>query len=141
MATVRRELLIHHPADDVWALLADPGSLDQWYPGITACSYEPSSEPGIIGVRTVTTGTGLTLTEEIITLDPLLRRMQYRIAGGLIKHHLSTIDVIALADQSCLAVYGTDAEPAVMALVLGGASGDGLKNVSTILDNRSNRDN
>lgn len=134
MATVRRELIINHPTEEVWAVIGDPASLDQWFPGIASCTYEPSDEPGIVGVRKVVTQAGLSLLEEIITLDPLLRRMQYRIAGGVFKHHLATIDVIPLDDHSCLAVYGTDAQPDVMALVLGGASEEALSNVSRSLD-------
>lgn len=134
MATVRRELIINHPADRTWGLIGDPVTLDRWFPGITSCSYETSDEPGIIGIRKVVTRAGLSLAEEVITLDPLLRRMQYRIAGGVIRHHLATIDVIALDATSCLAVYGTDAQPDVMALVLGGASEEALHNVAAILD-------
>ncbi len=134
MKTVRRERVIHHPAEQVWAILGDPESLDRWFPGIEECTYAPSNEPGVIGTRAVTTRAGLSLNEEIITLDPLLRRLQYRIAGGVLRHHLATVDVIELSDDSCVAIYGTDAEPDVMALILGGASGEGLDNVAAILD-------
>lgn len=134
MATVRRELIINHPADRVWAVIGDPASLDQWFPGIASCTWERSDTPGIVGTRSVVTEAGLSLTEEVVTLDPLLRRLQYRIAGGVIAHHLATVDVIPLDGQSCIAVYGTDARPDVMALVLGGASEEALSNVAQILD-------
>lgn len=134
MATVRRERLIHHRADAVWGILGDPESLPRWFPGIATCVYSDSDEPGVIGTRAVTTRAGLSLNEEIITLDPLLRRLQYRIAGGVLSHHLATVDVIELPGDQCMAIYGTDAEPAVMALVLGGAAGEGLENVERILD-------
>lgn len=137
MATVRRELIINHPAELVWDVIGDPTSLDRWFPGIASCDYETSDQPGVIGIRHVTTDAGLSLTEEIITLDRLLRRMQYRIAGGVIAHHLATIDVIALDDDRCLAVYGTDARPDVMSLILGGASEEALHNVSDLLDGAS----
>ena len=134
MASIRRELIIDRPAGEVWGVMGDPGSLAAWFPGIASCDYEQSSEDGVIGVRRVTTRTGLQLTEDIVTLDPLIRRLQYRIVGGALQHHLATLDVIPLSDSSCLAVYGTDAEPAVMALVLGGAAGEGLSNVARLLD-------
>lgn len=128
---------MNHSAEQVWAVIGDPASLGRWFPGIARCTYEISDDPGIVGVRTVVTQAGLTLTEEIITLDPLLRRMQYRTAGGVIEHHLATIDVIRLNDHSCVAVYGTDARPDVMALVLGGASEEALRNVEGILDHNT----
>lgn len=138
MATVRRHRLIHYPAAAVWEILGDPESLPRWFPGIATCSYAASDEPGVIGTRAVTTRAGLSLNEEIITLDPVLRRLQYRIAGGVLSHHLATVDVIELSAEECLTVYGTDAEPAVMALVLGGAAGEGLANVEQLLDENKN---
>lgn len=139
MASVRRERLIPHPAQSVWQILGDPTSLGEWFPGVVECSYEPSDEAGMIGTRVVTTAAGLSLTEEIVTLDPLLRRLQYRIAGGVLRHHLATVDVIEIDDSFCLAVYGTDAVPDVMAIILGGASGEGLANVERILDERNDK--
>ncbi|MEI2638696.1 MAG: SRPBCC family protein [Microthrixaceae bacterium] len=137
MKSVRRERLMRHPASDVWSVVGDPESLARWFPGIVECTYASSDEPGVVGTRSVTTQAGLSLSEEIITLDPLLRRLQYRIAGGVLRHHLATVDVIAVDDSSCLAIYGTDAEPDVMALILGGAAGEGLENIEAILDRNS----
>lgn len=133
MATIRRELLIDRPADEVWKILGDPASIHTWFPGIVSCSYSPSESPEVPDTRQVELASGLSLVEEIITNDPILRRFQYRIAGGAFKHHLGTVDVIEIDADHCLAVYGTDAVPAVMALVLGGASGEALENVRDLV--------
>ena len=77
-------------------------------------------------VRTITLNSGIPLPEDIVTLDPILRRFQYAISGGMFRKHLGTVDVLALDDESCMVVYGTDAEPDVMALVIGGAAGGAL---------------
>jgi hypothetical protein len=119
MATVRRELRFRHPAEDVWATVGDPSTIHEWFPGIVACTVED-------GVRTVTLASGVQLAEAIVTIDPILRRFQYRITTPLFREHLGTIDVIDLGDGTCLTVYGTDASPDVMALVLGGACGAAL---------------
>jgi hypothetical protein len=119
MATVRREIRIHAPAEEVWATIGDPGTIHEWFPGIVASTVEGT-------VRTITLGSGVPLPEDIITNDPILRRFQYRIAGGLFRNHLGTVDVLDLGDGTCLTVYSTDAEPDVMALVIGGASGAAL---------------
>jgi hypothetical protein len=119
MATVRRELRIRRPPDQVWAVLGDPGTIHEWFPGIVASSVEGD-------IRTVTLGSGLPLPERIVTNDPILRRFQYRVEGGLFRHHLGTIDVLDLDDGSSMVVYSTDAEPDVMALVIGGATGAAL---------------
>ena len=108
MATIRRELLFRHPADHVWATIGDPGTVHEWFPGVVASTVDGST-------RTITLASGVSLDEEIVTDDPILRRF-----------HLGTIDVIDLGDDSCLVVYSTDAEPDVMALVIGGAGGAGL---------------
>lgn len=119
MATVRREIRIHAPAEEVWATIGDPGTIHEWFPGIVASTVEGT-------VRTITLGSGVPLPEDIITNDPILRRFQYRISGGLFRNHLGTVDVLDLGDGTCLTVYSTDAEPDVMALVIGGASGAAL---------------
>jgi hypothetical protein len=127
MATVRRELRFDRPAAEVWATVGDPGTIHEWFPGIVDSTVDGD-------VRTITLGSGVSLTEQIVTNDPVLRRFQYRITGGLFRQHLGTVDVIGLDDDSCLAVYSTDAEPDVMALVIGGASGAALRELGRQFD-------
>lgn len=127
MATIRRDVRFHQPADVVWAAVADTATLDTWFPGITACTQDGD-------VRTVTLGSGISLPERIITDDPLQRRLQYRIESGPVRDHLATLDVIDLDDGTCLGVYSTDAEPAVMALVIGAACGNALEELRRQLD-------
>jgi hypothetical protein len=127
MATVRRELRIDRPPDQVWATLGDPATIHEWFPGIVASTVEGD-------VRTITLGSGVPLAEDIVTIDPVLRRFQYRITGGLFRHHLGTVDVLDLHDGTCMAVYSTDAEPDVMALVIGGASGAALHELKRQFD-------
>jgi len=103
----------------VWARIEDPGCIQDWFPGITASTVNGTS-------RIVTLGSGFTMPEEIVTSDPLLRRFQYRIDFPVFRHHLSTIDVIDLGDETSLVVYATDADPRTLALVIGAATGDAL---------------
>ncbi|UDY34170.1 SRPBCC family protein [Dermatobacter hominis] len=119
MATLRRDVRFRHPAEAVWGVISDAGSLASWFPGLTDSSLEGD-------LRTVTLGSGIPLPERIITNDPLQRRLQYRIEAGPVRHHLGTVDVIDLDDGTCMAVYSTDAEPGVMALVVGAACGNAL---------------
>ena len=87
--------------------------------------------------RVITTGSGLPMPEEIVTNDPLQRRFQYRIAAPPFKEHLATVDVHDLGDGTSLVVYGTDADPATMALVLGGAAGNALQHLRHLLEGPS----
>ena len=118
-ATLRREVRIDRSPDDVWALVGDPTTIDQWFPGIAGCTVDGMQ-------RVITTESGLPMPEEIVTIDPIQRRFQYRVTSPLFTYHLGTIDVIDLGDGASLVVYSTDADPATLALVIGGAAGNGL---------------
>jgi uncharacterized membrane protein len=112
-ASARRERRIPVGADEAWAVVRRPELLHLWFPGLTHCVVEG-------GQRTVTTGAGLTLVEDLLLCDDLQRRFQYRISGGFFREHLATIDVIELGTDECLVIYASDADPATMAVILGG---------------------
>ena len=127
--TVRREVRIDRPAADVWRLVGAPERLPEWFPGITDAQVDGST-------RVITMRSGLPMPEEIVTCDPLLRRFQYRITAPMVKEHLSTIDVYELDATSCLVAYACDADPATMALVIGGAAGNALEHLRDLLEGR-----
>lgn len=127
MATVRHHVVVDATADDAWALLGDPARLGEWFPGVTACEVEGA-------LRTVTLASGLELPEELVTVDELQRRLQYTVRVPLVTSHLSTLDVLELDEKRCCCVYGCDAIPAVMALVIAGAGAEGLARAKTILE-------
>jgi Polyketide cyclase / dehydrase and lipid transport len=125
--SVRREVVIGVGADAAWRVVGRPDLLHHWFPGIVDCRVDGDA-------RTVTLATGLTFDETILTNDPLQRRFQYRIAGGLLTEHLATLDVIGLAEDACLVTYATDAAPATMAIVLGGAMAGALEELRRQLE-------
>ena len=127
--SVRREVRIDAPPDEVWSWIGDPARLPEWFPGITGADVDTEAQ-----TRTITTGSGIPMVERLVTVDRLQRRFQYRIEGGLFREHLSTIDVLDLGDGASLVVYGVDAEPAVMSLVIGGAAGNALLHLKSILE-------
>ncbi len=120
MATVRRQIIIDRPADEVYAVFADPLTIADWFPGVAKATVEGN-------IRTITTESGLPMAEEIVTNDSIQRRFQYRLAPGFIQDHLGTIDVFDLGDGRSLVGYATDCEPAALALMIGGATGNALK--------------
>lgn len=125
--TVRRQERIARPADEVWALVGDPGRIHEWFPGIESATVDGAS-------RVIVTGSGIPMPEEIVTNDPLQRRFQYRIVAGIVREHLSTLDVLDLGDGTCLVVYSADADPATMALVIAGAAGNALANLRELME-------
>lgn len=127
MATIRREIRIDRPTDDVWAVVGRPEILHLWFPGIDNCTM--ATVDGKLQ-RTITMGTGISMPEEIVVNDSIQHRFQYRITNPLFTHHLGMIDVIDLDDSSCLVVYSSDAVPDAMALVIGGATGGALEELA-----------
>lgn len=125
--SVRRQVRIACSADDVWALIGDPARIQEWFPGIVGCTVEGTT-------RVIDTGSGLPIPEEIVTNDPLQRRFQYRITAPMFREHLSTLDVLDLEDGTCLVVYGADATPATMALVIAGAAGNALEHLRDLME-------
>jgi len=117
--SIRHQIRIHRPAADVWALAGDAARLHEWFPGVVACRVDGAS-------RVITLGSGLEMPEEILVVDPVQRRFQYRITTPLFRDHRGTIDVIDLGDDTCLVVYSTDADPRTMALTIGGATAGAL---------------
>ena len=125
--SVRREVAVDVDAATAWSLVGRPELLHLWFPGVVGCRVEGTT-------RTVTLGSGLTLDEAILTLDPLQRRFQYRIGGGFFTEHLASVDVIALDERTCLVTYASDAAPAAMAVVLGGATAAALAELKRRLE-------
>jgi hypothetical protein len=126
-ASVRRAVRIRRDPDEVWQWVGDPTRLPEWWPGITACTVDGDQ-------RTITMGSGLPMPEQLLTIDPLQRRFQYRITAPLFREHTSTIDVHDLEDGTSLVVYSVDAEPSTMALVIGGAAGNALEHLRGLLE-------
>jgi hypothetical protein len=126
-ATVRSDVVIGVSAERAWAVVGRPDLIHHWFPGIVDCHIEGDQ-------RTVTLGTGLTLVETIITNDPLQRRFQYRITGGVFTEHLASLGVIAVSDDTCLVTYASDVDPAAMAIVLGGATAAALADLRRQLE-------
>lgn len=120
MASLRREIRVPATADEVWQVVGRPELLHLWFPGITGCTVDGST-------RVITTGSGIPMPEQIITNDALQHRFQYTITAPLFRNHFATLDVIDLGDGTCVVVYSTDAEPAVMALVIGGGTTGALE--------------
>jgi hypothetical protein len=125
--SVRRSVRIGRAADDIWAVVGEPSRLPEWFPGISSCTVDGMS-------RVIMTGAGLPMPETMLTIDPILRRFQYRITAPIVREHLSTIDVHDLGDRTCLVVYSVDAEPSTMALVIGGAAGNALEHLKVLME-------
>jgi hypothetical protein len=120
LGSIRHSIRIERSADDVWALAGDAAKLHHWFPGITDCTVDGTT-------RTIVTGSGIPLPEEILVHDHTQRRFQYRLALPVIQHHRGSIDVIDLGDGTSLVVYTTDCDPRTMCLVIAGGTWGALQ--------------
>ncbi|MCC3314935.1 SRPBCC family protein [Nocardia africana] len=121
MTTLRSEILIDHPADEVWKVIEDVPAISSWFPAIVESTGDRTR-------RTVTLSDGSRLDEEVVTLDSRLRRLQYRAVGGdlPVTNHLGTVDVFEIDPGRSLVVYSTEIEPAELAGAFGPACAEGL---------------
>jgi uncharacterized protein YndB with AHSA1/START domain len=119
LGSIRHETRIRRSADDVWQLVGDAARLHEWFPGIMSSPVDGTT-------RLITTDAGIPMPEEILVVDPVQRRFQYRLTAPVFRHHRGTIDVIDLDDTTCIVVYSTEADPRAMALVIGGATAGAL---------------
>ena len=115
MASLRHERRIAAPADAVWGVVCRPESIPDWFPGIVSCTVEGR-------IRTITTASGIEMPEEILTIDPLIRRFAYRITAPVYRFHLGVVDVIEIGPNDSLCVYSTTAEPDTLALIIAGGT-------------------
>ncbi len=106
----------------VWDIIRRPESLPDWFPGVESCTVDGST-------LVLKTKAGLEIPEEILAIDPILRRFAYRIIAPLYTFHLWTIDVIELGVNDTLCVYSTTAEPDALALIIAGATKEALTEI------------
>jgi hypothetical protein len=125
--SLRRQVVIDRSAAEVWDLVGDPARVDRWFPGI-------ESLRGTEAERELTLHSGVVIADTIVTLDPLQRRLQHAMRSTLWRRHLGTIDVVELGPNRCLVLYGTDADPPAMALVLAGVTGAALAELARTLE-------
>jgi hypothetical protein len=119
LGSLRHEIRIRRSAADVWERVRDAAGLHTWFPGISSSPVDGMS-------RVIVLGSGMPMPEEILVIDDVQRRFQYRISAPIFKHHRGTIDVIDLGDDTSLVVYSTEADPRTMALTIAGGTAGAL---------------
>ena len=106
MASVRREISTKARVEDVWEALRDIGALHtRLVPGFV---IDTQLEPG---ARIVTFGNGMTIREQIVTIDDENRRVVWSAAGGSLTHHNASAQVFADAKGGTTVVWIADLLP------------------------------
>jgi hypothetical protein len=131
MGTIRHHARIDRTADEVWKVVADWGSISDWFPMITESRIQDD------GKRILRLGNGAALEEELVTRDHDKRRFQYSIVAGdvTVEYHLATIDVLE-DGEGALAIYSVDINPDELAETFDPAVKDAIEGLKELTEQR-----
>ena len=88
--TIRTETHIAAPPEQVWDAIRDVGAPHiRLAPGFVVDTRMEE------GARIVTFASGLVAREVILGLDDTHRRLAYSAAGGAVRHHAASMEVVA----------------------------------------------
>jgi len=124
MATIRKEIPINAPADQVWDVVRAIGAIHtRFAPGFV---LDTRLEEGG-AARIVTFANGVVARELIVTLDNDARRLAYTVVGGSATHHNASFQVFPTPEGNASLVWITDILPDTVApgfagMIEGGAS-------------------
>lgn len=106
MASIRKEISIEAPPEDVWDAVRDVGALHtRLVPGFVVDTRLED------GARIVTFGNGMVARELIVDLDDEARRLVWSVVGGRFTHHNASAQVFADGDGRSRFVWTADLLP------------------------------
>jgi hypothetical protein len=106
MGSIRKELLLEVPAEEVWDAVRDYGAVHQCMaPGVLTDTRVED------GARIVTFANGLVLHELIVDLDDTQRRLVWAAVRGRASHHNGAMQVFAEVVARSRLVWITDFLP------------------------------
>lgn len=106
MASITMEAVVRAPAETVWRALANVGDAHRVFAGVlTDCRSESND------TRTVTFANGLAVTERIIDVDPVRKRIAYTVVTGGFEYHGASMRISDMNDRGCLFEWTCDVLP------------------------------
>ena len=106
MASIRKEILVDAPPDRVWDALRDVGALHvRLVPGFVTDTRMEG------GTRIVTFGNGMTVREDIVSIDDERRRVCWAIVGQQFRHYNGTAQVLDDVAEGSRFVWTADVLP------------------------------
>jgi hypothetical protein len=129
MATIRKEILIDTTPEAAWDALRDVGALHtKLVPGfVTDTKMEGNT-------RVVTFGTGMTVREEIVAIDPSQRRVAWAIVGQQFHHYNGAAQVLVNDKGGIRFVWITDLLPNEFAADIDSAMTNGIAVIKKTLE-------
>ena len=106
MASIRKEIVTRASPEAVWDVIRDIGALHtRLVPGFVV---DTRLEPG---VRIVTFGNGMVVTEPIVDLDEDARRLVWAAIGGPLTHYNASVQVFPKGENGSRIVWIADLLP------------------------------
>jgi carbon monoxide dehydrogenase subunit G len=129
MASIRKEISIVVPPDQLWDAMRDLGALHTRLVAgfVVDCRLEGES-------RTVTFANGMVATELIVDLNDVDRRVAWSAAGGRLTHHNASAQVFDDANGNSRVVWIADLLPHEMAPAIAGMIEQGLAAMKQTLE-------
>ena len=133
MATIRKEIPLNVPAEQVWDVVRDVGAIHtRFAPGfVTDTQLEEGAR-----ARVVTFANSYIARELIVTLDERDRRLVYSVVGGVATHHNVSFQVIPAGPNHSTLVWITDMLPDAAAEKIGPMIEAGSAVIQRTLDGR-----
>ncbi len=129
MASLRQEIPVNAPLDHVWAALRDFGAVHRrLVPGFVVDSKLDGD------ARIVTFFNGMTVREELVSIDDAHHRVAYAIVGGMAKHYNGAAQVFAGGADKCRVVWTIDILPNELAGPIGEMQKQGARVMKETLD-------
>ncbi|MEV0047077.1 SRPBCC family protein [Nocardia rhamnosiphila] len=108
MASIHKEFVVDATPEQVWELLGDFGAVhERLAPGfVTGTRLDADT-------RTVTFADGTIVTERLVDLDPVRKRVAYTVVGGNLhpSHHHASMQALPDTGGRTLFVWHTDVLP------------------------------
>jgi hypothetical protein len=114
MGHFEQDLACPVSVDDAWAAVADVGALDAWWPGVEICTIAGDR-------RTCTVEGGVTIEEEIRSVDADRRRLEYGLvkAPMQIDQHTAVVEVLDAGNgEGSVLRFTVDVEPESVATMM-----------------------
>jgi carbon monoxide dehydrogenase subunit G len=114
MASIRKEILIEVPADEVWAAVRDIGEVHRRLAPDAVTDVRLDGD-----ARIVTFSNGMVVRELIVDIDDDAQRFAYAAVGGRVRHHNATMQVFDEGGRRSRLVWITDLLPNELAGSIG----------------------
>jgi len=135
VASIRRELVVEAPADEVWEAFRDVGAVHTRLAEgfVTDTRLEGRDE------RVVTFVNDVVAREKIVDLDDEARRLAYSAGGGRLAHHNASFQVFAEGADRTRIVWIADLLPNELAPTIAGMMEQGSSAMKRTLERAHTR--